>query len=121
MRLEKVKKVTSHKFGELPIQEKGATFKPAGIQRKTQSGDVPENIGYTECPTPAELKIKCNAIFKDNFNFESVSSIFDDTLTIVTTEGKEFLMSQAWVKESCELGDGETEITYNSSLSPRVK
>jgi len=121
MRLEKVKKVTSHKLGELPIQEKGATFKPAGIERKIQPGDMPENIGYTERYTPAELKIKCNAIFKKDFNFESVSSIFDDSLTIVTTEGKEFLMSQAWVKESCELGDGETEIIYNSSTSPRTK
>jgi hypothetical protein len=48
MNLERVQRVISNRLGELPIQEKGATFTPAGVKREEKSGDVPENNGYTE-------------------------------------------------------------------------
>jgi len=121
MRLERVEKVISMKLGELPLQEKGASFIPAGIKRKMESGDVPENTGYTESYTGATLKIKVNTIFKNKFMLEAISDITDDTLIIITTEGKEFLMAKAWVSEPCNLEDGETEIIFNSALSPRTK
>jgi len=121
MQLERVKSVSSAKFGELPIQEKGATFRPAGTERKTKPGDVPENTGYTESYIGAELKMKVNAKFKDEFTLEAISSVVDDTLTIITTEGKQYMMPQAWTMKPSELGDGEMEIIYNSGSSPRLK
>jgi hypothetical protein len=73
MKLERVQRVISQALGELPLQEKGATFKPAGKKRETKPGEVPENTGYTESQTFAELKIKLNATGK--LGIEELSDI----------------------------------------------
>jgi hypothetical protein len=119
MKLERARRVISSTLGELPVQEKGAGFKPAGKKRETKAGEVPENTGCTESQTFAELKLKLNATGKPGV--EELSDIDGDTLTIFTTGGKQYMMPKAWVTESGELGDAEMEITYNSGTSPRLK
>jgi hypothetical protein len=119
MKLERVKQVISQALGELPIQEKGATFKPAGTKRETKPGEVPENTGYTESQTFAELKLKLNATGK--LGVEELSNVGEDTLTIYTTGGKQYMMPKAWVTEPGELGDAEMDIVYNAATSPRLK
>jgi hypothetical protein len=119
MKLERVQRVISAKLGELPLQEKGATFKPAGEKRETKIGEVPENTGYTVSQTFASLKLKLNATGK--LGVEEMSAVGEDTLTIITTGGKEYSMPGAWVVEPGELGDAEMQIEYNSGTSPRVK
>jgi len=119
MKLERVKRVISANVGELPIQEKGATFKPAGTKRETKAGEVPENTGYTESQTFAELKLKLNAT--GTLGVEELSNLGEDTLTIFTTGGKQYMMPRAWVTEPGELGDAEMDITYNSGTSPRLQ
>ena len=118
MKLERVKRVISAAHGELPVQEKGATFKPAGVKRETKAGEVPENTGYTESQTFAFLKLKLNATGK--LGIEELSDVQEDTLTIFTTGGKQYMMPNAWVVEPGELGDAEMEIEYNSATSPRL-
>jgi len=118
MKLERVQRVISAALGELPIQEKGATFKPAGTKRETKTGEVPENTGYTESQTFAELKLKLNAT--GSLGVEELSAIEEDTLTIYTTGGKQYMMPRAWVTEPGELGDAEMDIAYNSGTSPRL-
>jgi hypothetical protein len=119
MKLERVQRVTSANVGELPIQEKGATFKPAGKKRETKTGEVPEHTGYTESQTFASLKLKLNATGK--LGVEELSDMGEDTLTIFTTGGKEYMMPKAWIVEPGELGDAEMDIEYNSGTSPRLK
>jgi hypothetical protein len=119
MKLERVQRVISSTVGELPIQEKGATFKPAGKKRETKAGEVPENTGYTVSQTFAELKLKLNATGK--LGIEELSNLDEDTLTIYTTGGKQYMMPKAWVVEPGELGDAEMDITYNCGTSPRLK
>jgi hypothetical protein len=118
MKLERVHRVISSAVGELPLQAGGSTFKPAGIKRDTKIGEVPENTGYTETQTFAELKIKLNAI--GALGIEELSDVGEDTLTIFTTGGKQYMMPNAWVTEPGELGDAEMSIAYNSSTSPRL-
>jgi len=118
MVLERVKRVISAGLGELPIQEKGATFKPAGTKRETKAGEVPENTGYTESQTFASLKLKLNATGK--LGVEELSGMGEDTLTIFTTGGKQYMMPNAWVTEPGELGDAEMDIEYNAATSPRL-
>ncbi|MDR0876576.1 MAG: phage tail tube protein [Treponema sp.] len=118
MKLERVLRVISQNVGELPIQEKGATFKPAGKKRETKTGEVPENTGYTESQTCASLKLKLNATGK--YGVEELSNADEDTLTIFTTGGKQYMMPNAWVTEPGELGDAEMDIEYNSGTSPRL-
>jgi hypothetical protein len=118
MKLERVHQVVSSKLGELPLQEGGSTFKPAGVKRETKAGEVPENTGFTEKQTFAELKLKLNAT--GAIGVEELSDIGEDTLTITTTGGKQYMMSNAWVTEPGELGDAEINITYNSGKSPRL-
>ena len=120
MLLEKVHRVISQAIGELPIQEKGAIFKLAGVKRTEKIGDVPENNGFTESYTLAELKIKLNASFKEKFCIEAFSEIIEDNLTIFTTGGKQYMMPKAWIQEPGELGDAEFEIIYKSNTSPRL-
>jgi hypothetical protein len=117
MKLERVQRVISARLGELPVQEKGATFKPAGFKRETKVGEVPENTGYTESQTFASLKLKLNATGKLGVEQLSLS---EDTLTILTTGGKRYMMPNAWVVEPGELGDAEMDIEYNSGTSPRL-
>ena len=78
MRLEGVHRVTSSAKGELPLQEGGSTFKPAGIKRETKAGEVPENTGCTEKQTFAELKLKLNAA--GVLGVEELSDVGEDTL-----------------------------------------
>jgi hypothetical protein len=118
MKLERVQRVVSAKIGDLPIQEKGATFKPAGTKRETKTGEVAESTGYTESQTFASLKLKLNATGK--LGVEELSSSSEDTLTIITTGGKQYMMPNAWVVEPGELGDAEMDIEYNSGTSPRL-
>jgi hypothetical protein len=118
MKLERVKRVISGALGELPIQEKGATFQPAGVKRETKAGEVPENTGYTESQTFAVLELKLNATGK--LGPEQLSDVGEDTLTIFTTGGKQYMMPNAWVTEPGKLGDAETDIVYNSATSPRL-
>ncbi|MDR2923513.1 MAG: phage tail tube protein [Treponema sp.] len=118
MKLERVYRVISQKVGELPIQEKGATFKPAGKKRETKVGEVPENTGYTESQTFASLKMKLNATGK--YGVEELSLNDEDTLTIFTTNGKQYMMPNAWVIEPGEIGDAEMDIEYNAATSPRL-
>ena len=118
MKLERAKRVISATVGELPIQEKGATFKPAGIKRETKVGEVPEHTGYTESQTFASLKLKLNATGK--LGIEELSDVEEDTLTIYTTGGKQYMMPNAWVIEPGELGDAEMDIEYNAATSPRL-
>jgi hypothetical protein len=119
MKLERVRRVISSVLGELPLQEGGSTFKPAGVKRETKAGEVPENTGYTEKQTFAELKLKLNATGR--LGVEELSNIGEDTLTITTTGGKQYSMPGAWVTEPGELGDAEINITYNSGMSPRLQ
>jgi hypothetical protein len=118
MKLERVHRVTSSALGELPLQEGGSTFKPAGVKRETKAGEVPENTGYTEKQTFAELKLKLNAT--GAIGVEELSDVGEDTLTIVTTGGKRYMMPKAWVTEPGELGDAEISIAYNSGTSPKM-
>jgi len=117
MRLERVHRVISGNTGELPLREGGSTFKPAGKRRETFAGEVPENTGFTEKQTFAELKLKLNAT--GSIGVEELSD-GEDTLTIFTTGGKQYMMPKAWVTEPGELGDADISITYNSGTSPRL-
>jgi hypothetical protein len=119
MKLERVHRVISTTLGELPLQEGGSTFKPSGVKRETKAGEVPENTGYTEKQTFAELKLKLNAT--GALGVEQLSKMGEDTLTIYTTGGKQYMMPNAWVTEPGQLGDAEIDITYNSGTSPRVQ
>lgn len=117
MILLKVRRVVSATSGELPIKSGGGSFKPSGYKRETQEGEVPENTGYTESSTAAELKVKLNASV-DPSEFIGVSN---DTLTIYLDGGGEHVMPNAWVTETPELSSGEYEVTYNSGKSERMK
>ncbi|MCL2374433.1 MAG: phage tail tube protein [Treponema sp.] len=119
MRLERVHRVISSRLGELPLQEGASTFKPAGKKRETRAGEVPENTGFTESQTFAELKLKLNAT--GALGVEEFSDEDEDTLTIWTTGGKQYMMPRAWVTEPGELGNAEIDITYNSGISPRLQ
>jgi hypothetical protein len=119
MKLERVHRVISSAAGELALQAGGSTFKPAGVKRDTKIGEVPENTGYTETQTFAELKLKLNAT--GAVGVEQLSNIGEDTLTIFTTGGKQYSMPKAWVTEPGQLGDAEIDIVYNSATSPRVQ
>jgi hypothetical protein len=118
MKLERVHRVISSALGELPLQEGGSTFKPAGKKRETKAGEVSENTGYTEKQTFAELKLKLNAT--GAIGVEELSEQGEDTLTIFTTGGKQYMMPNAWVTEPGELGDAEITAAYNCGTSPRL-
>jgi hypothetical protein len=118
VKLERVHRVVSSALGELPLQAGGSTFKPAGVKRDTKVGEVPENTGYTETQTFAELKLKLNAT--GAIGVEELSDVGEDTLTVYTTSGKQYMMPKSWVTEPGQLGDAEIDITYNSGTSPRL-
>ena len=119
MKLERIQRVVSAKLGALPLQEKGGTFRPAGVKRETKIGEIPEHTGYTESQVCAELTVKLNAT--GALGIEQLSDVGEDTLTIYTSSGKEYYMPNAWVTEPGKLGDAEMEITYNSATSNRIQ
>jgi hypothetical protein len=118
MRLNRVHRVISTALGELPLREGGSTFKPAGRRRDTHAGEVPENTGFTERQTFAELRLRLNAT--PAIGVEEFSYVGEDTLTIWLTGGRQYMMPNAWVVEPGELGDAEITVNYNSATSPRL-
>jgi len=119
MRLERVHRVVSTNLGELPLREGASTFKPAGKRRETRAGEVPENTGFTEKQTFAELRLDMNAT--GAIGVEEFGAVDEDTLSIYTTGGKQYMMPRAWVTEPAELGDAGITVTYNSGTSPRLQ
>lgn len=113
--LSKVNRVVSANFGELPIQADGGTFKPSGYTRETKDGEQPENTYFVETPSHAELKLKLNASI-DPQTFTTA----DDTLTIYTTSGSQYVMPRAWTVDMGELGKGEFDIEYHSAKSQKL-
>ena len=118
MRLERVHRVISARNGELPLREGASTFRPAGKSRETRAGEVPAHTGFTEKQTFAVLTLRMNAT--GAIGVEEFSDEDEDTLTILTTGGKQYMMPNAWVTEPGELGDAEISVTYNSGISPRL-
>jgi len=118
MRLERVHRVISGNLGELPLREGGSTFTPAGKRRTTHAGEVPANTGFTEAQTFATLTLSLNAT--GAIGVEEFGDVGEDTLTVWTTGGKQYMMPKAWVTEPAELGDAEVRVTYNSGTSPRL-
>lgn len=116
MKLLKVKRVVSTMLGELPLKATGNTFKPSSFKRETKDAETHENIGYTETPTAAELKVSLQAS-NDPSRFSAVS---DDTLTIFLDGGAQHLMPNAWVIDAVELGDGEMTVTYHCGKSQKL-
>lgn len=113
--LSKVIRVISASFGELPIKADGGTFKPSGHKRETQDGEQSENTGFVETPTHAELKLKLNASI-DPQTFDAA----DDTLTIFTASGNQYVMPNAWTTDMGELGKGEYDVEYHSAKSQKL-
>jgi hypothetical protein len=116
MKLNKVYRVISSNLGDLPLKEGGGTFKPAAFKRETQGAEVPENIGYVETPTAAELSLTLNA----SLDPEQFRALDNDTLTIYLAGGGQHTMPAAWVTEAVELGAGELKVTYNSAKSEKL-
>lgn len=113
--LSKVIRVVSSTFGELPIKADGGTFKPSGHKRETQDAEQPENTGYIETPTHAELKLKLNASVDPQTLDTS-----DDTLTIFTADGHQHVMPNAWSVDMGELGKGEFDVEFHSAKSQKL-
>ena len=122
-KLDRVHRVISQRNGELPLREGRSTFRPAGMERKIWSGDVPGNSGFTEKPIVAELQLSLNAT--KGLGVERFVDVDEDTLTIHTTgkeeERKLYMMSNVWIAKPGELGDGEITVTFNSATSPRLE
>jgi hypothetical protein len=116
MKLAKVKRVISGQLGELPLKENGGTFRPSSYKRETQNAETHENIGFTESPVGAELKLTLQSTMDPSL-FRNVT---DDTLTIFLDGGGQHVMPRAWLTDPPELGNGEIQVTYNSGKSEKL-
>lgn len=116
MKLVKVKRAVSAALGELPIKEKGGTFRPSSYNRETQGAELHENIGFTETPVGAELKLTLQATM-DPDEFKNLVS---DTVTVFLDGGGQHVMPNAWVTEPPVLGDGQFEVTYHCGTSQKI-
>jgi hypothetical protein len=117
MELKKIRQVVSSVLGELPLKGGGGnSFKPSAEKRETQPAEVPENTGYVETPTPAELSLTLNASL-DPSDFKGIGN---DTLTIYFAGGGQHMMSRAWVTDAVDLATGELKVTYNSAKSEKL-
>jgi len=116
MKLAKVRRVVSAALGELPLKADGGTFRPSGYKRETQDAELHENIGYTETPVAAELKVTIQATM-DPDEFKDLSG---DTVTIFLDGGGQHVMPNAWVVDAVELSKGELAVTYNCGKSQRI-
>ena len=113
--LSKVIRVVSSTFGEIPIKADGGTFKPSGHKRETQDGEQPENTGFVETPTHAELKLKLNASVDPQTFYNEAA-----TPEIYTADGHQHMMPKAWTVDMGELGKGEFDVEYHSAKSQKL-
>lgn len=113
-----IRTVSVPSIGKLPLAEKPGTFSPSGVKREHKGGRLAEDGGYTESGVAAKLDLSINLLGGVDVN--ALNAIKDEDVTVRLSDGRVYLMSQAFVTEPVPVGDGESKLTIMANTSELI-
>lgn len=116
--LTNIRSVSVPSIGKLPLAENPGTFTPSGVSRKHKAGRLPADGGFTETSTAAKLDLSLNLV--PGTDVDAINAIKDEDITVRLSDGKVYLMAQAFVSEPASVGDGESKVTIMANTSEPI-
>lgn len=116
--INNIRTVSVPSIGKLPLADKPGTFTPSGVKREHKGGRLPEDGGFSETGVPAKLELSINLLA--GVDITAINAIKDEDVTVRLADGHVFMMSQAFVTEPMQVGDGESKLTIMSNTSEQI-
>lgn len=116
--INNIRTVSVPSIGKLPLADKPGTFTPSGVKREHKGGRLPEDGGFTETGVPAKLELSINLLA--GVDITAINAIKDEDVTVRLADGHVYMMSQAFVTEPMQVGDGESKLTIMSNTSEQI-
>lgn len=116
--LNNIRTVSLPSFGKLPLADDPGTFSPSGFKREHKGGRLAEDGGYTETGTPATLELNIN--LQPGMDFVALNAIKDEDVTVRLSDGHVHMLSQAFVTEVVQVGDGGAKVTIMANTSEQI-
>lgn len=113
-----IRTVSIPSIGKLPLGEKPGTFTPSGTKREHKGGRLPEDGGFTESGTPARLELSLN--LKGGVDVLALNEVNSEDVTIRLSDGHVHMMSQAFVSEPVQIGDGDAKLIIIANTSEQI-
>lgn len=116
--INNIKTVSVPSIGRLPLAEKGGTFTPSGDKREYKGGRLAQDGGHLDTHAPAKLELSLNLL--GGVDVSRFNQIVDENIIVRLADGQTHMMSQAFVTEPAQAGDGEAKITIMANFSERI-
>jgi hypothetical protein len=113
-----IRTVSLPSFGKLPLADDPGTFSPSGVKREHKPGRLAEDGGYTESGTAATLELNIN--LAPGMDFLALNAISNEDVTVRLSDGTVHMLSQAFVAEVVQVGDGTAKVTLTANTSERI-
>ena len=116
--INNIRTVSVPSIGKLPLAEKPGTFTPSGVKREHKGGRLPEDGGFTESGVPAKLELSINLL--GGVDIVALNAVKDEDVTVRLADGHVHMLSQAYVTEPVQVGDGESKLTIMANTSEQI-
>lgn len=116
--LTTIRTVSVPSIGKLPLADNPGTFTPSGTSRKHRPGRLPADGGHTESASPAKLDLSINLV--PGTDIDAINAISGEDVTVRLSDGKVYLLAQAFVVEPMAVGDGEGKVTIMANSSEAI-
>ena len=116
--LNNIRTVSIPSFGKLPLADDPGTFSPSGVKREHKPGRLAEDGGFVESGTPATLELNLNVA--GGVDFGALNAISSEDVTVRLADGHVHLLSQAFVAEVVQLGNGDAKVTITANTSEQI-
>nr|VFJ90827.1 MAG: Phage tail tube protein [Candidatus Kentron sp. LFY] len=117
-RINNIRTVSIPSIGKLPLADNAGTFTPSGVKREHKPGRLPEDGGFSESGTPAQLEININ--LQGGIDIDAINRVEKEDVTVRLADGQVYLMAQAFVSEPVGFGDNESRVTIIANLSEKI-
>lgn len=116
--LNNIRTVNIPSIGKLPLGQNPGTFTHSGIKREPKPGRLPEDGGHMENSIGATLDLTLN--LQAGLDLQAINAVENEDITVRLANGEVHLLSQAYVAEPVQVGEGEGKLMIHASKSTRI-
>lgn len=116
--LNNIRTVSLPSFGKLPLADDPGSFSPSGIKRDHKGGRLAEDGGFTETGTPASLELNIN--LSAGMDILALNEISNEDVIVRLADGHVHLLSQAFVAEVIQVGEGTSKVKIMANTSEQI-
>lgn len=116
--LNNIRTVSIPSIGKLPLGQNPGTFTPSGIKRDPKPGRLPEDGGHMESSIGATLDLTLN--LQAGLDLQALNDVSNEDVTVRLANGEVHMLSQAYVAEPVQIGEGEGKLMIHAAKSNRI-